>query len=64
MDRAYALYLSYNRWLHEIPLDCVEFMAVADATGDDPSHLDECWDEGQYPDGEDIIVPEDDDIQS
>jgi hypothetical protein len=53
MEQGYALYLSYNRWLHEKPLRVDQFCAVAEATCHDPSDLEEQWDEGCYPvDGE------------
>ena len=59
MNKAYALYLSYNRWLHETPLDALEFMDVAKATGMDPAELDEAWDEGCYPQDGEIFDPAD-----
>jgi len=61
MDKAYALYLSYNRWLHEQPLDCVDHSDVADATGLDPADLDERWNDGCYPQDGEIFDPTDED---
>ena len=57
MDRSYALYLSYNRWLHEKVLDALEHMGVAEATGQDPAELDELWEEGCYPEDGEIYDP-------
>jgi hypothetical protein len=55
MQKSYALYLSYNRWLHGLVLDVVEYCAVAEATCCDPSDLDERWNEGDYPEGDEIV---------
>jgi len=61
VDKEYGLYLSYNRWLHGIPLDVFEYCEVADATGMDPAELDEEWEEGGYPQDGEIFTPASDD---
>jgi len=55
LTKEYALYLSYNRWLHGEPLDVSEYIAVADATDYDPADLEERWNDGDYPEGDQII---------
>jgi hypothetical protein len=59
--QSYALYLSYNRWLHELPLAVDECIAVSEATTTDPSDLEEQWNEGCYPQDGEIYTPDDDD---
>jgi hypothetical protein len=61
MSKAYGLYLSYNRWLHQLPLDVCEHIEVADETETDPAELDEQWSEGCFPEGDEIITPDADD---
>jgi hypothetical protein len=61
MKRDYALYLSYNRWLHDKPLRVDQYIAVAEATDYDPSDLEEQWDVGCFPSYGEIIDPDTDD---
>lgn len=60
LNRAYALYISYTHWRSDKTLDTRDYIFVADSTGIDPTELDECWDDGCYPDGSEIHDPEDD----
>jgi len=60
MDKKYALYLSYNRWLHDIQLDTLEYLEVAEATGFDPSEIEEQWLDGCYPQDGQIFDPKND----
>jgi len=39
-------------------LDVKDYQYILDSTGIDPSELDECWDDGCYPDGSEIIEPD------
>jgi hypothetical protein len=57
MQKSYALYLSYNRWLHELPLAVDEICQVSEALGVDPSELEEAWESGCFPQDGEIFDP-------
>ena len=58
LSRAHGLYVSYTHWRCDATLDVKDYQYILDSTGIDPSELDECWDDGCYPDGSEIIEPD------